>query len=307
MSESTNMEDRRIADAATYANRSGEIARSEALVRALAAQDERQEIRGGDYLAETFLAEERKGSLRDPAIREWLLKNYIPSGVYAYSLARTAFFDRIVEQAMREKTPQIVFLGAGYDSRPYRFASLLGETRIFELDAPQTQARKKSLLQQAAIPIPTQLTWIPFIFDSDDLSDVLTRGGYDRDRQTLFVWEGITYTLSAEVVDATLNFIKSHAPATSTVCFDYDSLPPGMADAGPEEMKELMGRENGGETRRFGVEQGGIGVFLAKKDFMILEHLTAADMERKFLTLTDGSIAGSVPPHRCIVYASVVG
>jgi len=59
--------------------------------------------------------------------------------MYEYLIARTAFFDDIVEQALRENIPQIVFLGAGYDSRPYRFKDLIKETSIFELDIHTTQ------------------------------------------------------------------------------------------------------------------------------------------------------------------------
>ncbi len=34
------------------------------------------------------------------------------------SPSSAAFFDHIVKSALRENIPQIVFLGAGYDSRP---------------------------------------------------------------------------------------------------------------------------------------------------------------------------------------------
>jgi methyltransferase (TIGR00027 family) len=128
------------------------LARGAALVRALAAREEREEIRGNDTLAEIFLSDDSGNSLDDPANRDWLLKNYLPKGVYAYTIARTAYFDHVVEQALREGVPQIVILGAGYDSRPYRFATLMGKTRIFELDELQTLQRKQKKLQQAEYP-----------------------------------------------------------------------------------------------------------------------------------------------------------
>src|SRR5512136_2609445 len=190
-----------IANGEAVEDQPSEIARGAALLRALAAVDEREEIRGPDYLAEIFLAENRQSSLKDPAIKEWLIKNYLPYGVYAYSIARTAYFDHVVEQSLRDNVPQIVFLGAGYDSRPYRFSALIGESRIFEVDDCTTQKRKKELLQQANITIPGQLIYIPVSDNKDSLKDILLHAGFDTNKLSLFVCEGITYYLSATEVD----------------------------------------------------------------------------------------------------------
>jgi len=99
-----------------------------AFMRALAACDPREEIRGNDTLAEIFLTEEQKKPLRDSAARAWVLHNRVAPGAYEFMIARTAFFDQIVEQALEENIGQVVLLGAGYDSRPYRFAD---SARVF--------------------------------------------------------------------------------------------------------------------------------------------------------------------------------
>ncbi len=121
-------------------------------LRALAANDDREEIKGTDYLAEKFLPENYKTILNNPVSRKQLMKK--PPIMYAYLIARTSFFDRIIEQTLLENIPQIVFLGAGYDGRPYRFKNKIKKTRIFELDIHPTQQHKKKLLQQANISIP---------------------------------------------------------------------------------------------------------------------------------------------------------
>jgi len=307
MSESVKNTAPPIANGESFKDQYLEIARGAALVRALAAVDEREEIRGGDCLAEIFLAEDRKGSLSDPVIKEWLIKNYFPYGVYAYSIARTAYFDHIVQQALRDNIPQIVFLGAGYDSRPYRFSKDIGETRIFELDDPKTQQRKKEVLQRANIAIPEQLTYLPMYYNSVVLRENLLTAGFDNARQTLFVWEGATYYLTTEEVDGTLGFIKSNAPAGSTICFDYNSVSPGMpGKESMNEMKEIMTSADVAEVDSFGIEEGQLGTFLGKMEFIVLEHLTAEELEKKFLTLRDGSSVGKIPARHCIVYASVL-
>jgi len=178
-----------------------ETAMATATMRALAAHDEREQIRGSDYLAEVFLTEDRKASFKDLAVRQWVMKNGIAPGAYEFMIARTAFFDHVVRDALLQNIPQIVLLGAGYDSRPYRFKDLSKDTRIFELDARPTQLRKKEMLEQAGIPLPAHLVFVPIDFNRENLKDVLAAAGFSRDQRALFVWEGVTYYLPAKVVD----------------------------------------------------------------------------------------------------------
>lgn len=284
-----------------------ETALGVATLRAFAAREEREEIRGADYLAEIFLPAERSGILDNPAGRAWVIKNHLPPGVYEYQLVRTVYFDQVMEQALRSNIPQIVFLGAGYDSRPYRFQALIKETQIFELDIHTTQQRKRELLAKANVSIPAQLTYVPVNFTNDTLREVLHKAGYLEGRRTLFIWEGVTYYLPAEVIDDTLRFIKLHSSVGSTVCFDYNALSPEAAEAfGVKELKEFMSSQSPAEPIKFGIEEGKTVAFLAERGFKILDHLTAEEMEKKYLTLLDGSLAGKVPALHCLVHAEVV-
>lgn len=170
-------------------------------MRALAAHDPREEIRGTDTLAEVFLTEEQKAPLKDPKIRDWVMKNKVAPGTYEFMIARTAFFDEVVRKALLDKTPQLVLLGAGYDSRPYRFSELLCDAVIFELDAQATQLRKKEMLERAGVCVPANVRFIPIDFTTDDLEKVLLAAGFAKEMRALFLWEGVTYYLSKEAVD----------------------------------------------------------------------------------------------------------
>ena len=127
----------------TVEQKPSDTARGVANLRFIATLEEQEEIRGRDYLAEVFVPEEWKTSFRDPVKRKWFVTEFLPPGMYHGHIARTALFDGLVEDALKGHIPQIVFLGAGYDSRPYRFAALIKGTRIFELDAPPTQKHKR--------------------------------------------------------------------------------------------------------------------------------------------------------------------
>jgi len=283
-----------------------ETAMSTAFMRALGAHDEHEEIRGRDYLAEIFLTEDRKNLLKDSATRQWVIQNKIAPGMYEFMLARTAFFDELVERGLRENIPQIVFLGAGYDSRPYRFKDLIRATRIFELDAPPTQQRKKEMLHQAYVDIPSQVTFISIDFNTTPLSSALIEAGFDRNRKTLFVWEGVTYYLPSSTVDDTLASIKSISPSGSSVCFDYAALSPkALKDEGVVQVRGILKKDHSAEPTRFGIPTRTIEAFLAMRGYLIQEHLTAQEIEHKYLVLRDGSSAGTLPGLFCFVNAMV--
>ena len=278
-----------------------------ATARAVGAIDEREEIRGHDYLAQIFLPEDRKASLKEPAMMKEMMTTLMP-GFYEYITARTAYFDHIVEQALRENFSQIVFLGAGYDSRPYRFKDLIKDTRIFELDIHTTQQYKMKLLLQKNIPIPGQVTFVGINFNTETLEDVLFKAGYHKGQKNLFIWEGVTYFLLPKAVDDTLNFIKSTSSVGSTVCFDYVAFWSEMLNAyGVKRSVESMRTNIPGEPGRFSIERGKIESFLSDRGYKIIDHLTAEDMERKFLTLRDGSLAGQVVGFFCLAHAAVSG
>lgn len=283
-----------------------ETAMATATMRALAAHDERDEIRGADHLAELFLSEDRKAPLQDPAVRQWVMKNKIAPGAYEFMIARTAFFDHVVRDALVQHVPQLVLLGSGYDSRPYRFKELADQTKIFELDAAPTQTRKKEVLHSEPIPQPPYLVFAPIDFATDNLSEVLLAAGFARDGRALFVWEGVTYYLSSKAVDDTLGAVRAVSLSGSSICFDYASLSTGaLSEEGIKKLEEHMKSEYPAEPAKFGIPQGKLTEFLATRGYDVLESLGPAEMEAKYLTLRDGSAIGRPPSLFSLVHASL--
>lgn len=279
----------------TLEDRPSESAATVALCRALATYEEREEIRGPDILAEHFLAADVRQSIGAPAPRAYVLKLLAKSGSYEYFIARTAWLDSEVRSALDLNLPQIVFLGAGYDSRAYRFQGLIRDTRLFELDSAVTQRRKRSCIEQAGIPTPEQLTFAPIDFTKQSLSQALGAAGFDEGKKTLFVWEGVTYYLPAEAIDRTLGFVRRHTAAGSVVCFDYMADAPDMRERyGVRESLDAMRTMYRSEPVQFRIQEGAIESFLAERGFRLTEHLTTEEMEKRFLTLRDGSLAGRI-------------
>jgi methyltransferase (TIGR00027 family) len=280
-----------------------------ALMRALSAAETRQTLKSGDYLAQIFLPDNQRSLLKTPSQREWAIKKQ-PPGMYAYIIARTLYFDHIVEQALQKHIPQIVILGTGYDSRPYRFLKLANETRFFELDTLPTLQHKKELLLKANVAIPQNVVFVPIDFTRDTFEEVFPKAGYDRHKKTLFLWEGVVPYLDAKAIDTTLRFIKANAPVGSTVCFDYTSPWSGVdldELARLQEFGDFWKRNFPREPGEWTIEPSAISAFLSGRGYRVVDHLEAKrdDIQKKYFTVRDSVAIGRVPAIFGIVLASV--
>src|SRR6476661_5790837 len=73
--------------------------------------------------------------------------------------SRSRVAEDALAMAVDGGTTQLVVLGAGLDTLAYR-TPLAGRLRIFEVDHPATQARKREMLTAAAIAVPKTLTYV---------------------------------------------------------------------------------------------------------------------------------------------------
>jgi len=283
-----------------------ETALATATMRALAAYDPREEVRGRDSIAELFLPEEHRAPLKDAVKRDWIMKNKVRPGIYEFMIARTAYFDQVFIEALSNKLPQLVLLGAGYDSRPYRFEHLLGGTVVYEVDAPATQVRKQQLLAQGGVQVPDNVRFVAVDFDADDLEASLYAASFSKKEKTLILWEGVAYYLSAETVDKVLYAIRSFCAPGSSICFDCALLSPKtLGEVSTNKLRKQMKSKHSAEPIRFGIPEGMLEAFLSKRGFMIAEILRPAAMAARYLTLKDGSTIGKVPAIFALVHASV--
>ncbi|KAJ1621935.1 S-adenosyl-L-methionine-dependent methyltransferase [Pavlovales sp. CCMP2436] len=117
--------------------------------------------------------------------------------------------------------PQLVILGAGFDSRALMPSSKAASKwkRRFEVDFPPTQAAKRAAVEAADLDA-SATTFVPCDFEHESWLEKLVQAGFDKSQRAVFVWEGVTYYLEPAAVDATVALIKQCAPG-STVVFDF--------------------------------------------------------------------------------------
>src|ERR1700742_3377099 len=118
----------------------GSSADGAAILRAVAAGDPDPLLRCPDHLARRFVGDlpvaalvgRPRGRRRPRRVAE----RRLPGAIW-FDTARLKHFDRLLLDGVDEVC-QVLILGAGLDSRAYRFAEELSGVRVFEVDHPAT-------------------------------------------------------------------------------------------------------------------------------------------------------------------------
>ena len=276
--------------------------------RAAGARERDGRVRNPDFLAVKFLGPKfylfsQFAPLTKLAL--WRYQKLVPGGYY-FQIARTKHIDRTLKQCIEAGVEQLVILGAGYDSRPYRFQDLLKETKVFEVDHPDTQARKKEKLSKLLGSPPEWVTFVAMDFNTDRLDVRLPEAGYDASRKTFFVWEGVCMYLSPEAVDETLSYADHYSAPGSSIIFDYiyRSVVEGTCDYyGAREASKYVAKI--GEPYTFGIEEGETEQFLAQRGFELVSDLSPEQLENTYLIRQDGKLHGRVDRCGGIAHARV--
>lgn len=248
-------------------------------IESLASEDRRVCY---DPLAAEFLGDSRRESYRMVRGNRLLTKLWLwtlridPAGTKAEAVARTRYIDDYLEECISHALQQVVILGAGYDSRAYRFKAL-ERLAVFEVDHPDTQRVKIANVKRVLGHLPSWVSYVPVDFEKEDFGDKLFQAGYKRDLKTVFIWEGVTMYISAEAVDSTLAFVAANSGTGSSIIFNYyyKSYVEGTSPL-KWVKRELRSYRRMGEPLRFGIESDDIQAFLMARGFSQVRNATPA-------------------------------
>ncbi|MFT4570288.1 MAG: methyltransferase (TIGR00027 family) [Hyphomicrobiaceae bacterium] len=152
---------------------------------------------------------------REPAR---LLLRAASFGLVDHTLLRMEAIDDSVRRAM-PTIEQVVVLGAGLDTRAWRMNEL-AHARVFEIDHPDTQAWKRSHVNNWR-PAARQVSFVSVDFERDELGRALYDVAHDPNLPTLWIWEGVTMYLERAAIDATLTQIAERSAANSRLLVTY--------------------------------------------------------------------------------------
>jgi methyltransferase (TIGR00027 family) len=129
-------------------------------------------------------------------------------GIRGTAICRTRVIDDWCRAALAGGARQVVVVGAGLDSRPYRIADFAA-VPVWEIDLPDTQAVKRAAL--ARLSGPPAIRYLAADIATDPLATLLAGDGFDAGAPTLVVFEAVAQYLPAVAVAPTLDWAGSLA------------------------------------------------------------------------------------------------
>jgi methyltransferase (TIGR00027 family) len=214
-----------------------------------------------------------------------LVSRYIDgrwAGARSSAVARTRLIDDSIADALTRGLDQLVILGAGFDARAYRLAGL-SEVDVFEVDHPDTLAKKRAILRRASVDAPARLRSVGIDFKSADLARVMDAAGYSTQARTLILWEGVTNYLTEAAVDATLRWCARATPG-SQLLFTYVNralLDDPGSFAGTETLFATL--KEAGEQWTFGLDPAGLADFLRQRGLELERDIGSSEYRARYL------------------------
>ncbi|MDD5686769.1 MAG: SAM-dependent methyltransferase [Elusimicrobia bacterium] len=136
---------------------------------------------------------------------------------------RTRVIDDILLKFVEEKGEQLIILGAGYDFRAETLKNKLKDIPVFEVDHPATQNSKRRFLKELGMS-SSNVRYIQWDFERNEISllgNVLKNSGFDKNKKTLIIWEGVIMYLTEQAVSNTLQVLSNLMSKDSLLVFEY--------------------------------------------------------------------------------------
>jgi len=165
-----------------------------------------------------------------PSFIAYRICGYVPSlvripepgkeSLASFINSRTVFFDEVMQRHINSMD-QVVFMGAGFDTRAFKYCKR-ESVKVFELDKANTQQCKIEALKRAGIDYEW-ITFVPVDFNEESWVEKLVEAGFDTSKRTFFLWEGVTLYLEEEIVKQTLRAAVDSSGKGSAITFDFYS------------------------------------------------------------------------------------
>jgi methyltransferase (TIGR00027 family) len=277
------------------------------LSRAFSFYEKNPHLRSGDFVATALVPRIVTLLARLALFHRLFLSWFFPKGMYEYVIARTKYIDEVFSNAVSEGFDQILIFGAGFDSRGIRLIGDAKRVTVFELDAPQTMNAKTGRLRQLGFPASSSIVYVPIDFEKESIREKVLSYGFDPNKRTLFILEGVLMYLSQDAVNNTFGFINQCAGSHSEIVFDYVLASVLRGDVnryGAKKAYETIVKvDKGGEQWTFAIEETEVERFLQERGLRLVRQLTTADLEKIYFTDRQGKRVARINGTEQIVLA----
>ena len=199
-----------------------------AAARALGSREPDASVRNPDWMADRLIGPTELALIAENPIGTALNREFKDAiddpdvfGLVWLMLVRTRFIDERLMRAIRDGATQLVILGAGFDTRAHRFGDLLKDVSVFEIDHGSTQEYKRRRVAAALGSGPGNLAYAPIDFATDSLGGVLRTAGFQRERRTYWICEGLSMYVPEEGMKETLQAIAFESAPGSALLLEY--------------------------------------------------------------------------------------
>jgi methyltransferase (TIGR00027 family) len=193
------------------------------------------------------------------------------------AVVRTRHIDDLARQAVRDGARQVLLLGAGFDSRPYRLEELR-DVAVFEVDHPSTQRAKRERLEARLGRLPDNVRFVPVDFEKDDLEAALRHAGFDTGAATVAIWEGVVSYLTPAAVDQNFRMLARILAGRSQLVFSY--VHQGALDGSvvfQEARRWKSSVRSSGEPFIFGFDPARLADYLRPRGFALESDVSTAE------------------------------
>jgi methyltransferase (TIGR00027 family) len=219
------------------------------------------------------------------ALARWMDARW--PGARTSAIARTRLIDEWASAAASQGMRQAAILGAGFDCRAWRLTAFR-ELRIFEVDHPATSSEKRRVIGDIGAPTE-RVSFAPIDFERESLAEALAKVGFDADRPTLVIWEGVTNYLTAEAVDATLRSIAALAEGSQLIFTYVDADLISSSNRFKDAASARRAVTGVGESWTFGLRPEALPAYLEERGLRLVKDMSA----NEYRTHTMGAAGAS--------------
>jgi methyltransferase (TIGR00027 family) len=211
-----------------------------------------------------------------------LLRRLGPSGT-TYVPLRHRFIDDHLASALDAGATQVVLLGAGYDTRAYRFADQLDGRPVYEVDlAPISQKKARTIARHADELPDANVVRVEIDFEAQTLAEVLADAGFEGGVPTFFTWEGVPMYLTRAAVTATLDSVCDLGGPGSRLAHDMWFVvdDPGLLGTARRIVPSALSLI--GEPVTFAVHPEDYEALLGRHGFAVVDCALASELQSRY-------------------------
>jgi methyltransferase (TIGR00027 family) len=220
---------------------------------------------------------------RDAELKVQEMENLFP-GLGNSIRARVKYFDLTLNQCISHDFTQLVILGAGYDTRPYRIPGIDNNFKIFEVDHPETQSFKKEIISRIFEKLPDNVTYIPLNLETGDIDITISSTCFSELKKTLVIMEGLIMYLSSDSINKIFSYFSQKCPVGSKILFDYypESVVSGEKNEYAKNIVKFT--QMNGEPLKFGIPENDERNFLSQWNFTDIRIIRSEEYKKILFT-----------------------